>query len=154
MTSHEGNKPDNTNTQPKDADTQEQSPSVTTTIRETASVEDLPFAKNLTLMSVLGGDLLSTNVIRKQIWLIVLITIFIVFYISNRYKCQQDLIRIDNLTEQLKDAKYRALSSSSDLTQQTRESKVLEQLRTDRDSTLHIATQPPYIINVPNIDSK
>ena len=34
--------------------------------------------------------------------------------------------QIDKLTNELEDAKYRALSSSSDLTQQTRESKVLE----------------------------
>ena len=80
--------------------------------------------------------------------------LFIVVYISNRYKCQQDLILIDNLTEQLKDAKYRALSSSSDLTQQTRESKVLEKLKASSDSTLHIATQPPYIINVPNTEQR
>ena len=83
-----------------------------------------------------------------------LIAVFIIIYISNRYKCQQDLIRIDKLSRELKDAKYRALSSSSDLTQQTRESKVLEKLKGDKDSVLKIATQPPYIINVPNTEDQ
>lgn len=123
-------------------------------IREQATEDDMPLTKNITLRKILGGDILSTDIIRKQIWLILIVVLFIVVYISNRYKCQQDLILIDNLTEQLKDAKYRALSSSSDLTQKTRESKVLAQLRASSDSTLHIATQPPYIINVSNTEQK
>lgn len=131
-----------------------EAPSLKTIIREQTAEEDMPFTKNVTLQKVLGGDILSAEVIRKQVWLILLISLFIVVYISNRYKCQQNLIRINVLNEQLKDAKYRALSSSSDLTQQTRESKVLEQLREDKDSVLHIATQPPYIINVSNADNK
>ena len=123
-------------------------------IREQATEDDMPLTKNITLRKILGGDILSTDIIRKQIWLILIVVLFIVVYISNRYKCQQDLILIDNLTEQLKDAKYRALSSSSDLTQKTRESKVLEKLKASSDSTLHIATQPPYIINVPNTEQR
>ena len=103
-------------------------------IREQATEDDMPLTKNITLRKILGGDILSTDIIRKQIWLILIVVLF--------------------LTEQLKDAKYRALSSSSDLTQKTRESKVLEQLRASSDSTLHIATQPPYIINVSNTEQK
>lgn len=133
---------------------EEAAPSLKTIIREQTAEEDMPFTGNITLRKILGGDILSAEIIRKQVWLIMLISVFIVVYISNRYKCQQDLILINALKEQLKDAKYRALSSSSDLTQQTRESMVLEHLRDDKDSTLHIATQPPYIINVPNNDKK
>lgn len=142
---------DNTIEQDKQQDTPM---SLRAIIREQATEDDMPLTKNITLRKILGGDILSTDIIRKQIWLILIVVLFIVVYISNRYKCQQDLILIDNLTEQLKDAKYRALSSSSDLTQKTRESKVLEQLRASSDSTLHIATQPPYIINVSNTEQK
>ena len=151
---------DETNTQTNtgealDQDKQKEAPqSLRAIIREQTTEDEMPLTKNITLRKILGGDILSADIIRKQIWLILIIVLFIVVYISNRYKCQQDLILIDNLTEQLKDAKYRALSSSSDLTQQTRESKVLEQLKTCQDSTLQIATQPPYIINVPNTEEK
>lgn len=123
-------------------------------IRQRETEEEMPLTKNVTLRKILGGDILNAQIIRKQIWVIVLAAMFIIVYISNRYKCQQDLILIDKLTKDLKDAKYRALSSSSELTQQTRESKVLEQLRNDKDSTLHISSQPPYIINVPNTEEK
>ena len=50
---------------------------------------------------------------------------------------------------ELIDAKYRALSSSSQLTERCRESHVLDLLKNNQDSILKIASQPPYIINVP-----
>lgn len=123
--------------------------SLRTIIRERATEEDMPLTKNITLKKIIGGDFLYTQFIRKQIWLILLITVFIVIYISTRYQCQQDLIRVDKLKKQLVDAQYRALSSSSELTQKSRESKVLEILHESNDSSLHIATQQPYIVNVP-----
>lgn len=129
-------------------------PSLRTIIRQQAIEDELPLTKNVTLGKILGGEMLNTQFLRQQIWVIVLITLFIIVYISNRYKCQQNLIKIDNLQSELEDAKYRALSSSSDLTQQTRESKVLERLHNDKDSTLHIPTQPPYIITIPKQEEK
>ena len=129
-------------------------PSLRTIIRQQAIEDELPLTKNVTLGKILGGEMLNTQFLRQQIWVIVLITLFSIVYISNRYKCQQNLIKIDNLQSELEDAKYRALSSSSDLTQQTRESKVLERLHNDKDSTLHIPTQPPYIITIPNQEEK
>lgn len=144
-----------TATAPETADDDEEgAPSLRTIIRQQAIEDELPLTKNVTLGKILGGEMLNTQFLRQQIWVIVLITLFIIVYISNRYKCQQNLIKIDNLQSELEDAKYRALSSSSDLTQQTRESKVLERLHNDKDSTLHIPTQPPYIITIPNQEEK
>lgn len=144
-----------TATAPETADDDEEdAPSLRTIIRQQAIEDELPLTKNVTLGKILGGEMLNTQFLRQQIWVIVLITLFIIVYISNRYKCQQNLIKIDNLQSELEDAKYRALSSSSDLTQQTRESKVLERLHNDKDSTLHISTQPPYIITIPNQEEK
>lgn len=144
-----------TATAPETADDDvDSAPSLRTIIRQQAIEDELPLTKNVTLGKILGGEMLNTQFLRQQIWVIVLITLFIIVYISNRYKCQQNLIKIDNLQSELEDAKYRALSSSSDLTQQTRESKVLERLHNDKDSTLHIPTQPPYIITIPNQEEK
>ena len=144
-----------TATAPETADDDvDSAPSLRTIIRQQAIEDELPLTKNVTLGKILGGEMLNTQFLRQQIWVIVLITLFIIVYISNRYKCQQNLIKIDNLQSELEDAKYRALSSSSDLTQQTRESKVLERLHNDKDSTLHIPMQPPYIITIPNQEEK
>ncbi len=67
----------------------------------------------------------------------------------NRYSIQKDLIELDQLQTELQDTKYKALSTSSQITEKSRESNVLDMLKHSKDSTLHIATQPPYIINVP-----
>ena len=104
---------------------------------------------SLTLKSIVGGDILATTAVRKQIGVIMLIVLFMLVYISDRYSCQQSLIQIDKLNEELNDAKAKALSSSSKLTEKSRESRVLEMLQACKDSTLHISTQPPYIINIP-----
>ena len=56
----------------------------------------------------------------------------------------------NKLNSELSDTKYRALSSSSQLTEKSRESHVLEILKTNKDSVLKMALRPPFIINVPN----
>ena len=118
-------------------------------IKASASEEDPRPSSQLNLRTILGGDLLTTEFVRSQIWLFVLIVCFSIVYVAFRYQCQQDMIAIDKLEKELKDAKYKALSSSSTLTEKCRESHVLEILKQNQDSLLHQADQPPYIIEVP-----
>jgi hypothetical protein len=118
-------------------------------IEETATEEDPRPSQHLSLRTILGGELLSTEMVRSQIWLFVLIVVFTIVYVAFRYQCQQDMLTIDKMEEQLKDSKFKALSSSSTLTEKCRESHVLEALKHNKDSLLQVAAQPPYIINVP-----
>lgn len=115
---------------------------------QTREDDDTPVA-SYTLRKILGGDFLTADVMRKQIGVIILVAFMTMIYVSNRYSCQQDLIEINDLRQELKDAKYKALASSSELTEICRESHVLEMLRNNEDSVLHISNQPPYIITVP-----
>ncbi len=103
-----------------------------------------------TLRMILGGDILSAQVLRRNVWLIMLIVGFMILYITNRYSVQKSLLEIDKLNTQLTDAKYRALSTTSELTEECRESHILELLKNSKDSVLKIPNQPPYIINVPD----
>ena len=118
-------------------------------IKETASEEDPRPSQQLNLRTILGGDLLTTQIVRSQIWLFLLIVGFTIVYVAFRYQCQQDMLTIDRLEGQLKDAKFKALSSSSTLTEKCRESHVLDILKQNKDSLLHQADQPPYIIEIP-----
>ena len=118
-------------------------------IKESASEEDPKPSSQLKLRTILGGDLLTSELVRSQIWLFVLIVAFSIVYVAFRYQCQQDMLTIDKMEQQLKDAKFRALSSSSRLTEKCRESHVLEILKQNKDSLLHQADQPPYIMEVP-----
>lgn len=134
---------------PADAAPQEAEPTLSDVIREQAQEEDAPPTTSVTMSKILGADFFDSAIIRRQLWLFVLITVFVVIYISNRYNCQKSYIQIDRLNKELQDAKYKALSTNSRLTEQTRESRVLQSLAGNKDSVLHIPTQPPYIITVP-----
>lgn len=118
-------------------------------IRQNVSEDDTVPVGALTLRKILGGDFLSAELVRHNIWPLVLVVFFTVVYVAVRYQCQQDMILIDKMEGQLKDAKYKALSSSSTLTERCRESQVLKVLRESHDSLLRISDQPPYIINIP-----
>ncbi len=118
-------------------------------IKETASEEDPRPSQQVNLRTILGGDILTAEMVRSQIWLFVLVVAFTIVYVAFRYQCQQDMQTIDKLETQLKDAKNKALAASSTLTEKCRESHVLEILKQNKDSLLHIADQPPYIIELP-----
>lgn len=119
-------------------------------IAEQAREDERPHSSNFTLRKILGGDILTAQMLRNNIWLIVLVVFFAVIYITNRYQVQKDLIELDKLKAELDDAKYRALSSSSNLTEKSRESHVIETLSQGPDSSLKMSDRPPYIIEVPD----
>ena len=131
------------------AEMKEQAKKTIQLIKEKAKEEDPKLTPTLTLRTILGGDFLTAEMVRRQIWLFVLLVVFCIAYVAVRYQCQQDLLTIDKLEGELLDAKYKALSSSSTLTEKCRESHVLDALKQNKDSLLHIADKPPYIINVP-----
>lgn len=118
-------------------------------VQEQAREDELPLSADFTLKKILGGEFLTTKLLRQQIWLALLIMGFTIVYISNRYSCDQQRIEISKLTKELEEAKFKAMSSASEITEVSRESNVLEMLQENKDSVLHIPTQPPYIINVP-----
>lgn len=151
----DGNKPQDSNKQ-QDSDKQQDDDNETgplksfaEMVKERATEGDSKPNAATNLRSIINGDMLNAKVVRNQIGVFFLITFFVFIYISNRYACQRNLVKINKLTKELTDAKFRALSSTSELTEKSRESRVLDMLRACQDSTLHIASQPPYIITVP-----
>lgn len=96
--------------------------------------------------SIVGGDILATDFIRRQTKLMVLIMVLIIFYIHNRYACQQQMIEIDKLKKELTDIKYDALTRSSELMEKSRQSRIEEYIST-RQSDLQTSTNPPYLVN-------
>ena len=136
---------------PKEEPQQQEAPqaSLKEVIAKQAIEEEASGSSSFTLRKILGGDILTAQIIRRQIWLVILIVFFVIIYISNRYNIQNDIIELDKLQKELQATKYKALSTSSQITEKSRESNVLDMLKNNKDSVLHIATQPPYIINIP-----
>lgn len=94
---------------------------------------------------IIGGDILATNFFRRQTKLLVLIVLLVLFYIHNRYACQQQLIELDKLKKELTDTKYDALTRSSELMERSRQSRIEEYISTQQ-SDLQTSTHPPYLI--------
>ena len=97
------------------------------------------------LKNIIGGDILATDFFRRQTRLLVLIMVLILFYIHNRYACQQQMIEIDKLKKELIDIKYDALTRSSELMERSRQSRIEEYIAT-KESDLQTSTNPPYLI--------
>ncbi len=143
-----GDAPESATAETEDSDSS--TPSLMTLIKEQVTEEDAdPRKSNLSLRKIIGGEILTAEIVRKNIWLILLITLFLVIYIAEGYSYKKYIVDIDRLNKELRDAKFKSLSVKSDLTEHTRESKILELLRLNNDSTLHRPDRPPYIIEVP-----
>ena len=93
--------------------------------------------RRTSLKNIIGGDILATDFFRRQTRLLVLIMVLILFYIHNRYACQQQMIEID--------IKYDALTRSSELMERSRQSRIEEYIAT-KESDLQTSTNPPYLI--------
>lgn len=102
-------------------------------------------APHITLRSILGGDILAHDFIKRQANLLILIVIMTILYIDNRYTSQQELIEIDQLKKELIDIKYDALTISSELTEKSRQSRIEEYISAEGNA-LETATTPPYLI--------
>ena len=72
-------------------------------IAKQAIEEEVSGSSNFTLRKILGGDILTTQIIRRQIWLVILVVFFIIIYISNRYSIQNDIIELDKLQTELQE---------------------------------------------------
>ena len=74
---------------------------------------------------------------------------FLIIYITCRYQCQQKMVEIDRMEQDLTAIRYKATVVTSFLTEKSRESNIMDMLEQKGDSTLQIPKDPPYKINVP-----
>lgn len=116
-------------------------------MKEKVSEDDTAPIGTLSLKQIVGGDYLFA-LVRHHIWLIMLVVLLCTVYVGVRYQCEQDVLEIDQLEKDLVNAKYKAMSSSSNLTELCRQSNVLKVLHENADTLLMLSDQPPYIIDV------
>lgn len=117
-------------------------------IKQQADEADEAPSSSKRFRDVLGGEFLWA-LVRHQAWLIILVVFIITAYIAIRYQCQQDAIDISILEKRLVNAKFEALSSSSNLTRLSRQSNVLKMLNETDSIQLMADGVPPFIIEVP-----
>lgn len=93
---------------------------------------------------ILGGGILKEDFIVRHTKMIrCLLSYCIQIFIGNRYVCMQRLREIDRLQQQLRDVRFEALSISSELTGNSRQSQI-ELLIEEQGIELEAAKNPPY----------
>ena len=98
---------------------------------------------------LLGGDIFGSKRFRRQIGYFILLCVLAIIYISNRYAYQREEIRREDLSKQLNDRKFKALTISSELTEYSMRSSVEENLS---DTTLRTSTKSSYYLPVDSVE--
>ena len=118
---------------------------------EREAKEEQDTSSPFSLSRTLGGVIIS-RFVKRQMGVVLLISVFILIYISLRYMCQKKLVEIDRTETKIVSARYKATVCTSKLTEESRESNVLKRLAECGDSTLSIADEPPYLIKIEEED--
>lgn len=118
---------------------------------EREAKEEQDTSSPFSLSRTLGGVIIS-RFVKRQMGVVLLISVFILIYISLRYMCQKKLVEIDRTETKIVSARYKATVCTSKLTEASRESNVLKRLAECGDSTLSIADEPPYLIKIEEED--
>lgn len=97
------------------------------------------------LNELLDGSFMTTDVMRRNALLLLLMVGLIIVYISNHYAVIMRLSEIDSLQKELTEAKYEALTRTSDLMRESRQSFVQDMI-IQKGMELENSTIPPYTI--------
>jgi hypothetical protein len=120
-------------------------------MEETAKVENNKEKKGKSygtfLKDVFDGTILTKGFIARNFKMIIIIVAGVLFYIGNHYKVIMCLNEIDELNVELTDVKYEALTQSSLLMRESRQSNV-RKLVQDKDLELEESTQPPFVVEI------
>lgn len=99
------------------------------------------------MREVFDGTILTKGFLSRNVWMILLIVTGILVYIGNHYKVIMNLNKIDDLNKTLADVKYEALTQSSLLMRESRQSRVRE-LVLEKGLELEDSMTPPYVIAI------
>ena len=95
---------------------------------------------------IFDGSFMTKDALKRNIKLILLIVACTFVYISNHYAVIMKLSEIDTLQKELIDIKYEALTISSQLMRESRQSYVREMVK-ERGLELEDSNIPPYKIS-------
>ena len=89
---------------------------------------------------------------RRNLKFILVTTLCLMVFVTNRYQAQQEQIEEARLKKELAEMKYKWLTRFSELTTFTRQSRIEEQLKLNGDTTLTHSKQAPFLIKATKKD--
>lgn len=106
----------------------------------------------LSFRTLIGGDLLRSRFMLKQIFFVFYCVFLMILYTANRYSSQDEVNEIDKLRKDLQDIKYNVLTQSSELMNYTLQSNVEDALKHTPDSVLTSPDTAPYLIRRDSVE--
>jgi hypothetical protein len=117
-------------------------------MQEEQPIQETKSIPNWSFRDLMSGKILTAPFFRKQLLLFILLCGIAVFYIDNRFTCEQQIATINRLEGQLTNAKYEALTTSTTLMQFSRQSEVAAMVQA-KGLDLHESIQPEIQITKP-----
>jgi hypothetical protein len=108
--------------------------------------EDEDGLGEISLRSIIGGDILQSHFMQHQVLFFMFIVVLALIYTGNRYASQKEALLIDSLKIQLQEERYKVLTIESELLNASRQSEIVKQLKANGDSLLLNTTTPPFEI--------
>jgi hypothetical protein len=99
------------------------------------------------LKEIFDGTILTKGFLSRNFKMIFIVVAGILFYIGNHYGVIMDLNKIDKLQNDLADVKYEALTQSSLLMRESRQSKIRELVQ-EKELGLVDSITPPFVIEI------
>jgi len=110
--------------------------------------EDFSDIKSSTVRDILNGNILTNRFLQKQYGLLIMIAVLAFFYVDNRYYCETQLAKEIEMKKKIQDVKYESLTISAELMQISRQSTVLNLIKS-RGINLEQTTSSPIVIEEP-----
>lgn len=99
------------------------------------------------IQSWLNGDWLRDSRFKKQYPLVAMVAVLIFVYILTGYRAAQQQHRLTDTKKEMLDAKYRYMTISAKLTDETRPSQVSAALRANGSTLQENSVPPTKILN-------
>ena len=102
---------------------------------------------DLSLMQFLSGNILTSEIIKKNIWYILFVVFLSVVYINNKYRTEDLLLNIIRLQNEVKEMRDRSVSFAAELMSLSRESEVIK-IVSEKSMNLQELKMPPDKIEI------
>ena len=109
--------------------------------------EEIRELKGVSFKDVINGELVTQKILGKQFKYIIFLVALSFFYIRNHYKVENLQRELYSLNNQVKELRYEALTTSSELMSMSKPSEVLEKVK-KQGIALEELDEPPRILYV------
>ncbi|MCD6346839.1 MAG: hypothetical protein J7L96_05395 [Bacteroidales bacterium] len=109
--------------------------------------QEIRETKRITAKELLGGGVLSREVVIRQIPFVLFLFALILFYIANQYRGDKIMNDVISLEKRMKELRTESVSTAFELMEKSKQTQVIKLIK-DKGLLLEEAVVPPYKIRI------